>query len=196
MEMFVVNLGDMFYDGTHLHHALAYEHSRVLGPSICYGIGPAEVKEHLVDLEDSLDDDFIRSEKMAHFIIEIPGADIRETVVWQRLFIRQIAKRIQDNLSDPGPSYLSFDIHGDDIMIENQKLSVSISTLSRFSGLIHVGINIHVGDGCPVSAIGLADLGALNNYTNESDWAERVSRMFADEFQDIVNATYKVIEVN
>ena len=144
-----------------------------------------------MDLEDSLSYDFIKSESMVHFIIEIPEATIRETVVWQRLFMRLIAARLTSDVDD-----LYIKVDGDDLMIENQKLSVSIATLSRFSGLIHVGININVGPECPVSAIGLIDIGGTENYRGQFQWAELVAKSFADEYIDILKATYKVIEVN
>ncbi len=192
--MEVVCMGELDYDGSQLHHAFAYEQKKVLGPTISYFIGGCAVKEHLVDLEDSLADDFIKSERMAHFIIEIPEAPIRETVVWQRFFIRQIARRLQNDVYYDS---CTLTINGDDIMVNGLKLSVSIATLSRFSGLIHVGINITVGEGCPVAAIGLKDFDALNinNYPNEAHWAGRVACEFATEYTDIVNATYKVVEV-
>jgi len=188
--MTIVDLNEMDYDGSQLKHCLAYEYRTVLGPSICFFIGAADVKDHLVDLEDSLADDFIKSERMAHFIIEIPNIGIQEAVVWQRLFIRMIAREIGKDIGS-----LEIEINGDDIMIANEKLSVSIATLSRFSGLIHVGINIHVGKDCPVAAIGLADVAdGFGIFTDEHSWAQYISHVFADEYTDIVNATYKVIE--
>lgn len=187
--MEIVNVGYRDYDGSQLHHAFAYEQNNVLGPTISFFVGKASVKEHLVDLEDSLANDFIHSDRMVHFIIEIPNATIREAVVWQRFFIYQIARQLETNTFN-----MDIDIEGDDLMIEGQKLSVSIATLSRFSGLIHVGINVHVGDKCPVSAIGLETMGALDDCIDELEWASKVARIFADEYIDIVNASYKVIE--
>ena len=189
--MEVVNIGKLNYDGSQLHHAFAYEQKSILGPTISYFIGSAAVKEHLVDLEDSLSNDFIKSESMVHFIIEIPDATIRETVVWQRFFILLIAARLVEDVDN-----LHVVIEGDDIMIEKQKLSVSIATLSRFSGLIHVGININVGPGCPVSAIGLVDIDATANYKGNFQWAECTAKSFASQYIDIVDATYKVTEVS
>lgn len=188
--MNVVNMGKMDYDGSQLHHAFAYEEMNILGPTISFFTGAANVKEHLVDLEDSLMDDFIASESMAHFIIEIPGADIREAVVWQRLFIRMIAK----SLDEFGIARIV--IEGDDIMIDNQKLSVSIATLSRFSALIHVGLNLCVGGKCPVEAVGLDEFGLFPGpYNTSAEWIRRTAQDFANEYDGVVQATYKVIEV-
>lgn len=197
MEMYVINIGEMDYDGSQLHHGFAYRNGSPGGPSISYFTGSADVKHHLVDMEDSLADDFIKSDNMAHFIIELPGADIRETVVWQRFFIRMILRDIEQRCLGEGSNY-HCEINGDDIMIDDSKLSVSIATLSMFGGLIHVGINITVGSECPVDAVGLEDLDIFDQYSTTSwdIWAEEVAREFADEFEDIVRATYKVIGVN
>ncbi len=188
--MKTVNLGFMHYNGSQLHHAFAYEAKGILGPTICHFIGAADVKDHLVDLEDSLADDFIKSESMAHFIIEIPGADIREAVVWQRLFIRMIAKSLDEFV------HTHIYIDGDDIRIENQKLSVSIATLSRFGALIHVGINLCVGSQCPVPAVGLEEFDTFPGLYNEApEWVRRTAQDFANEYANVIDATYKVIEV-
>ena len=186
--MKAVDLGRIDYDGSQLHHAFAYEQADVLGATICYFRGGADVKEHLVDLEDSLADDFIKSEEMWHFIIEIPEATITEMVVWQRLFISMCTDEIKKECKNPRMVRRI----GDDITIGLRKLSVSIATLSRFSGLIHIGININVGEGCPVSAIG------LDNFTEDeysSIFGEDMATIFVNEYNDIKNATFKVIEV-
>lgn len=183
--MKVVDLGQMNYDGSQLHHAFAYEQAKELGATICYFRGAAEVKEHLVDLEDSLTNDFIKSKEMWHFIIEIPEATITEMVVWQRLFISMCI----DNLREECPIITR---NGDDIMMGCNKLSVSIATLSRFSGLIHVGINIKVGEGCPVAAAG------LNDFTKDKYsliFGRDMAFAFAEEYNDVKDATFKVIEV-
>ncbi|MCK4816859.1 DUF366 family protein [bacterium] len=186
--MKAVNLNRMDYDGSQLHHAFAYEQAKVLGATICYFRGSANVKEHLVDLEDSLVNDFIKSKEMWHFIIEIPGATITEMVIWQRLFISMCI----DNLRESHGPTIIITRKGDDIMIRDRKLSVSIATLSRFSGLIHVGINIEVGEGCPVDAIGLLD---LNGRGYSSIFGRGMAFAFVEEYNDIKNATFKVIEV-
>ena len=185
--MKVMDLGQLDYDGSQLHHAFAYEKAEELGTTICYFKGAAEVKEHLVDLEDSLANDFIKSEFMWHFIIEIPDITITETVLWQRLFISMCV----DNLKEECKGFI-ITRKGDDIMVGNRKLSVSIATLSCFSGLIHVGININVGEGCPVKAIGLSDF-ANDGFSGV--FGRGMAYAFAEEYNDIKNATYKVIGV-
>ena len=186
--MKMVNLGRMDYDGSQLHHAFAYEQAKELGATICYFRGSANVKEHLVDLEDSLANAFIKSEEMWHFIIEIPEATITEMVVWQRLFISMCI----DELLTYNICPKNITRKGDDIMVGDSKLSVSIATLSRFSGLIHVGINIKVGEDCPVDATGLADFMSTNDLLV---FGQIMAVEFSDEYNDIKNATFKVIEV-
>ncbi len=183
---------EMKYDGSQLRHCFAYGMSEYLkGDSIVSFIGPCEVKEHLVDLEDSLSNDFISSENMMHFIVEIFDVNMTEAVLWQRTLIHIIMEELRVFTGDIFRT-------GDDMMFlgndgDFYKLSVSIATLSRFSGLIHVGINIVPGKDCPVKAIGLKELGLDDK--NIKQFQEEVVSRFAKEFEDIKNATYKVIDV-
>jgi len=185
-------LGEIDYDGSQLHHAFAYEKANILGPSIVSFIGKAEVKDHLVDLEDKISNDFIKSKRMLHFIIEIPEASIREMVVWQRFFIHMIAEKLRNI----GPLIADKIItDGDDIMISEKKLSVSIATLSQFSGLVHVGLNYEVGEGCPVAAIGLKQLTYFGTSESSLNIILEVAKEFVQEYNDIIRASYKVREV-
>jgi len=186
--MKVIDLDRMNYDGSQLHHAFAYEQAGELGATICYFKGQADVREHLVDLEDSLANDFIKSEEMWHFIIEIPEATITEMVVWQRLFITMCVDFLKKECKDKQIIRM-----GDDIWIDLRKLSVSIATLSRFSGLVHVGINIKVGAECPyIGAIGLSKF--TDDKYSSTTFSE-IAYVFAKEYEDVKNATYKVIGV-
>jgi len=185
--MQVVNLHKLDYDGSQLQHAFVYKKAGILGPTIAIFRGAADVKDHLVDLEDKLANDFIKSADMWHFIIEIPGATITEAVALQRLFIClciEMLSQINNNVT--------YTRKGDDIIVNDKKLSVSIATLSRFSALIHVGINVTVGDDCPVEAIGLSDFVSPSLI---SIFGIGVARAFEAEYNDIKNATYKVTMV-
>lgn len=184
--MKLVNLGLLDYDGSQLRHAFAYEKANILGPTITIFRGSADVKEHLVDLEDALKDDFIKSEDMWHFIIEIPEATLTEMVALQRLFICICIEKLRSMNPD-----VLYERKGDDILVDGKKLSVSIATLSRFSGLVHVGINITVGERCPVSAIGLSDF--ISSAT--SIFGTGMAQTFINEYIDIKDATYKTREV-
>jgi len=172
------------YDGSQLHSHFNYENG-LEGNSISCFFGPAEVKEHLVDCEDKLKNDFINSAYMMHFIIEIFEASLREAVVWQRLFIAQIAAFLKKCCLVSHVAY-----RGDDIFIDNKKLSVSIATKSPVSCLIHVGLNIEVGDECPVLAVGFNDFDDYGYALR--DVAHMLMAAFVEEFEDIQKACYKV----
>lgn len=187
--MEIVKLGCRSYDGSQLRHAFAYEEARVLGPTITFFHGPADVEDHLVDLEDSLAKDFIKSASMWHFIVEIPEATIMEMVILQRLFICQCIEFLSKKCAHTN---LKFARYGDDIFVDDAKLSVSIATLSRFSGLMHVGINISVGPDCPVKAVGLENF--CEHPVIES-FGTSMAECFVSEYGDIKAATYKVTEV-
>ena len=174
------------YDGTQLHSHFGYENG-VNGDSIVSFIGPAEVKEHLVDCEDRLKNDFIRSESMLHFIIEIFDVSLKEMVVWQRLFITQIVDFLKVLVKS---DFNNIHREGDDIFVGGKKFSVSIATLSPVSGLIHVGLNIKVGENCPVIASSFVDLPDLG-YDVKS-FAIILMDKFVKEFQDIQDVCYKV----
>lgn len=176
------------YDGSQLHHCFAYETAGKLGTTVVAFRGAAQVKDHLVDLEDVLAHDFISSEDMWHFIIEIPDASITETVLWQRKFVTLI----RDYLNGV-QSTRTFRQEGDDIKTSGYKLSVSIATLSQFSGLIHIGINVTVGKGCPVEAIGLDTV--FSDTDDIDEFGNRMCIRFRDEYIDVLQATYKVRNV-
>jgi len=180
------------YDGSQLHSHFGYENG-VDGNSIVSFIGPAEVKEHLVDCEDRQIGDFISSKRMMHFIIEIfGGVSLREMVLWQRLFIVQITDFLREMLPKKG---ISVGRDGDDIFVDGEKFSVSIATLSPVSGLVHVGLNIEVGDNCPVKAIGFNEVAGhiiTNSISFERKTAFVLMQWFVTEFESIQKACYKV----
>ena len=175
------------YDGSQLHSHFGYENG-VDGNSIVSFIGPAEVKEHLVDCEDRQIGDFISSKRMIHFIIEIFDVSLREMVVWQRLFITQITDVLSMMFSEKG---ITMSRDGDDIFVDGKKFSVSIATVSPVSGLIHVGLNIEVGNNCPVKAIGFNEVEG-HIITDERNIAFILMGHFVSEFEDIQNACHKV----
>lgn len=175
------------YDGSQLHSHFGYENG-VEGNSIVSFIGPAEVKEHLVDCEDKQIGDFISSKRMMHFIIEIFDISLREMVVWQRLFIIQITDILSRMFLERG---ISVCCDGDDIFVDGKKFSVSIATVSPVSGLIHVGLNIEVGNNCPVKAIGFNEVEG-HIITNEREIAFVLMQRFVIEFKGIKKACYKV----
>ncbi len=141
------------YTGAQLQSLFAYKNFRLQGDSVIAFCGPCEVQTtELVDQEDVLNKDFIRSAEMVHFIVEKFKLDLEEGIFRQRLYIALIKETIEQLKPD-----LKIIRSGDDLFINNKKLSVSIATLSPVSTVIHIGINIDPA-GAPVKAIGLNEL--------------------------------------
>ncbi len=163
-------------------------------------IGAADVKEHMVDLEDIANEEHIFSEKMLHFIAEHQDNDLEKAVCRQRLMI-SIIKDWINKIGEPfdfaqgtryswAPSGVEVLYRkGDDLFVEDRKLSVSIATKSPNSTLIHTGLNIS-SKNTPVKAIGLEDL-----KIDPEMLALRVMESYTREIEDIYKATRKVKQV-
>ena len=134
----------------------------------------------MVDLEDVLNNDSIKSNDMLHFIIEIFDLDIKHAVMLQRLFVCIIKETIEEM------SKHKLTRKGDDLYLKDSKLNISIATKSAVSILIHIGINICSKD-TPVKTISFHDLKI--NWTNARDI---IMHKFKDEFEDIYKAISKV----
>jgi hypothetical protein len=168
------------YTGTELRPHFLLSELGLKGSGVGAFIGPCQVKtEHLVDWEDRLASDHIQARSMVHFIVELFGAGLREAVLAQRLFISILG----ESLREQGHAFRRA---GDDLMLGERKLSVSIATASAVSQLIHIGINIDP-TGAPVAAVGLEELGVESRA-----WAEQALRRFAEEWSDIDWARSKV----
>jgi len=176
---------EMAYNGDQLSNHWIYKNFGILGDSIVSFVGPCHVdRDMMVDLEDVLNDDFIYSKKMLHFIVEIFGISLKEGVLVQRLFSAIIEDRINHTL---GETVLKR--RGDDLFFnETQKLSVSICTASPTSILIHTGLNVDP-EGAPVEAAGLvSDL----DMENVSSLAFTCMKTLAEEWEDIKMCCCKV----
>lgn len=172
----------MTYTGAELQSLFAYKNFRLHGDSLIAFCGPCEVQTaELVDQEDVLNKDFIRSAEMVHFIVEKFNLDLEEGVFRQRLYMAII----KETLEQLNPK-LKIIRDGDDLFINNKKLSVSIATLSPVSTLIHIGINIDPS-GAPVKAIGLKEL-----KINKDVFVKKVLAAIAKEEKDISLARCKV----
>jgi hypothetical protein len=154
------------YDGTQLRHLFNYEQTGYIGDSIYSFIGPMELKETLVDMEDVLNNDFIWSPLAVNFIVQMFNISIETMVLYQRWLMYIITDTVREfsfrvSPEDDKRIYLN----GDDIMVIYRepeciprKLSVSIATGNANSGLIHSGINLKVDSKIPVPAIGLLEI--------------------------------------
>ncbi|MDI6878094.1 MAG: DUF366 family protein [Desulfitobacteriaceae bacterium] len=139
------------YDGSQLRSLFAYRSFGLQGDSLVVFRGPCRVEQdEMVDMEDVRAEDWIYSEDMLHFIVEHFEMDLEKTIIRQRLLIATI----KEELEKRGITTLRRD--GDDLFEEERKLSVSISTLSPVSTLIHCGLNVS-DQNTPVPTVGLAN---------------------------------------
>jgi hypothetical protein len=201
----------MPYEGPELRPHFVLEQWKLRGSAVAGFIGPCEVKTaDLVDWEDRLANDFIRSKQMLHFLGEFFSVSLSEGVLYQRLFMsiaaQEIARasgqkivRAGDDLywvDGNAPATESFESWASR---EGKKLSVSIVTASPVSRLLHVGINIDA-EGAPVEAAGLSDLGigkkgdanTAQDLAMIRELGTRILRAFAAEVEEIEWACAKV----
>lgn len=172
------------YTGSELRPHWALERTREYGSIVCAFVGPCDVKtSELVDMEDRLANDHIRAASMLHMIGEFFGANLETGVLYQRLLIQHAA----DFLRKEG--FKNIERVGDDLMVGDRKLSVSIATASPVSVLVHWGINIDP-TGAPVKAVGVGELGWDAEKTR--GFARRLLADFVREIEDIRIATCKV----
>lgn len=170
------------YIGSQLVPHWIYKNFKLQGDAIVAFVGECEVKlTEMVDIEDVINNEPIYSKSMLSFITEQFGIGLVEGVLRQRLLITII----KELLEEKGHFVVR---NGDDLMIDNRKLSVSIATKSITSVLIHTGLNI-ISEGAPVAASGLtSELGI----TDIKEFANEVMRRYSEEIDDIVLATTKV----
>ena len=170
------------YEGWQLQPHWIYKNFKVQGDAIVAFIGECEVKlTEMVDIEDVINNEPIYSKKMLSFITEQFNVNLVEGVFRQRLLICKIKEALEKR---------GFKVRrdGDDLFVNDKKLTVSIATKSMTSILIHTGINID-SNGAPVNASGLeTDLGM----TDIEDFAKEVMEEYSAEIDDIIMASTKV----
>ncbi len=170
------------YEGWQLAPHWIYKNFKLQGDAIVAFVGECEVKlTEMVDIEDVINNEPIYSKNMLSFITEQFNVNLVEGVFRQRLLICIIKEALENR---------GFTVrrNGDDLFVDNKKLTVSIATKSLTSILIHTGINID-STGAPVKACGLTnDLGI----TDIEEFAEEIMRKYSDEIDDIILASTKV----
>jgi uncharacterized protein len=187
------------YSGELLHKRFAYRYfkDKVLpqGNIIAYR-APARVEaEGMIDLEDVLNNDFIYSQDMMHFMYEVPIlSDKFGAVAFQRLFNAMVANLLSANyIKAP------IEMKGDDMIVhkpfiqrdikqDKGKASVSIVHVKDGAALGHTGINNVAGDLAPVFAYscGMND-DMVHQFMSEA------CNMFYAMVEDIFVATTKII---
>ncbi len=142
------------YTGAELRSHFVRERSQIAVDGVVSFVGGCEVDgRHLVDLEDVAEGNFIRARRMLHFIGEHFQCPLREGNVRLRLF-SSILKETIESMS-PGTVVKR---RGDDLFINERKLTVAVATATPVSTVFHCGVNIDPV-GAPVPAIGLPELG-------------------------------------
>ena len=147
----------MEYDGSQLSSLYAYRNYNLLGDSVISWVGPCNVKpEFMVDGEDLNAGEKICGLKMLHFILEKFDTSLLAAVAIQRLMTVMAIETLQELKKDKNEVFhLSRD--GDDIFFGDQKLSISIATVSPVSALIHFAMNVN-NEGTTVKTLALDDL--------------------------------------
>ena len=175
------------YDGSQINPSWAFQEFGIYGSSIITWIGPVNITpDNLKDFADvGLE---IKSNYMVNFICEFfdqQPTNMRVAYLRQRLLV-MIFREI---LTEYG---ISTKREGDDIFVENRKLSISIASVSLSSAKIHFALNLE-DKGTPddVETIGLFDIKVNGEYVFNSDNLlnlinETVSR-FIDELETIEN---------
>ena len=184
------------YDGSFIHKRFAYRYFRdrtlPIGNIVSF-VAPVEVTLNLIDLEDSLEKDYIYSDSMVNFCWEIPNLDPFGAVCFQRLFNTSIANILHRIINKP------IEMKGDDIMVHaehNQggiiqtkgKASVSITYSKENVAIGHTGVNVVAGKRAPAFAYS-------TNLTSEQtvQFQNEVINQFYAMVDNIFVATTKVI---
>lgn len=170
------------YIGSQLAPHWIYRNFKIQGDAIVAFCGECEVKlSEMVDIEDVINNEPIYSKYMLSFITEQFNVELVEGVFRQRLLISCIKEALEKRGFIVKRS-------GDDLFINDKKLSVSIATKSLTSVLIHTGVNI-LSEGAPIPVSGLeTDLGIKDI----KEFAMEVMKNYSEEIEDIVLASTKV----
>jgi hypothetical protein len=187
------------YDGKFIHQRFAYRYyKKQVSPygNIVAFRAPMFVTDALIDLEDSMSQDFIFSDDAINFCWEIPNLDAFGAVAFQRLFNTLISNALSQFIKIQDTRYLLkesdyFKMKGDDILVrlgEHKKASVSITYSKDNVSIGHTGINIKAGDKAPNFAFSteLTD-------NNAEEFMLNVINIFNATVADIFVATTKVI---
>lgn len=169
------------YDGSQLRPLYNYLEHHLLGDSCVAFIGACDVTfDHMVDGEDLLEKSQIKSDEMLHFLFETFDSQLMTGVFLQRLF----ASIVQSLIYKKTNQWLSR--CGDDLYLNDKKLSISIATRSTNSVLVHFAMNV-TNAGTPVKTLSLHDL-----KIEPLVFAQELSLLISSEYVDIKKATYKV----
>ena len=170
------------YIGSQLQPHWIYKNFNIQGDAIVAFCGECDVHlSEMVDIEDVINNEPIYSKYMLNFITEQFNVELVEGVFRQRLLMCIIKEALESR------GFL-VKRDGDDLFINNKKLSVSIATKSLTSVLIHTGLNILSDDApIPVSAL-KSDL----NIEDVKGFALEIMEKYSQEIENIKLASTKV----
>ncbi len=170
------------YIGSQLAPHWIYKNFKIQGDAIVAFCGECEVKlTEMVDIEDVINNEPIYSKYMLSFISEQFNIGLVEGVLRQRLLMSTIKEALEKR-------GVIVRRDGDDLFINDKKLSVSIATKSMTSVLIHTGVNI-LAEGAPIPVSALkTDL----KIEDIKEFAIEVMKNYSEEIDDIVLASTKV----
>ena len=185
------------YNGDFIHKRFAYEQFRKdvspVGNIVAFR-APMDVTENLIDLEDTLSNDFIASADAINFCWEIPNLCPFGAVSFQRLFNTAIAQILSKYIKAP----IAMD--GDDLMVqktfvgsdgeerEEGKVSVSITYSLENVAVGHTAINIDAGSDAPGFAFS-----SLLSDEQATEFMTEVIDYFNSEVKDQFVATTKIV---
>ena len=176
------------YDGSQINPSWAFQKYDIYGSSIITWIGPVNITpDNLKDFEDvGLE---IKSDNMVNFICEFfdqQPPNMRIAYLRQRLLV-MIFREI---LTDRG---IKSRRNGDDIYVDNRKLTISIASVSLSSAKIHFAFNLRdSGTPSDVDTIGLFDIKnqegkEIFNEKNLFNFIDDVVNRYIVELRDIEN---------
>ena len=170
------------YSGKELRPHWILESFNIRGDAAVSFRGSCSVlTEDLVDIEDCLDEATISADDMLHFICEhFTHTSLALTIMRQRA-LASIATELVTELSGVVPKRI-----GNDIFVDESKLSVSIATVSPVSGLIHFGVNVS-NEGTPVPTACLDDMDI-----EPTEFAETVLDRYRHEIESLPRDLSKV----
>jgi len=183
------------YNGDLIHDRFAYRFYRKntspIGNIVAF-IAPMDVTTNLIDLEDTLANDYIHSHKAMNFCWEINNLDRFGAVCFQRYFNTKLAEMLTNIRG------LKYYMKGDDILVDIKginsdvlstvKASVSITYSKDNVAIGHTGINIIAGKKAPSFA--------HSTYLDDAEaniFMTAAMAYFDETIADIALATTKVI---
>lgn len=164
------------YDGSQIGSLWAYQLFRVEEDSIVCFRGKCKVNvKHMIDLEDRVLEEKIESPDMIHFLVEhFDMVSLKLAYSRQRL----LACIAEEVLKDIG---IIVKRNGDDLYYKDEKLSVSIASVSAVSHKIHFGMNVKCDEYMSFEKMGIKDPQPImaeigRRYVSEMDSIEKAMR--------------------